>query len=113
LLCCLDGGTNWSRWAARIATVLGSGLVSYEIVRALQHVAGVQTDRASWEIGNVPHNFRLLWDTCLPWITGYKIFAFTDVWPELKSLGPTFEMIQTAGFLVFGAGLLSGAALAY
>jgi len=113
LLCCLDGGRNLVRWAIRGATVVSTGAVAFMVVRALERVAGVQTDRASWEVANVPHNFRLLWDTCLPWVTGYKIFAITDGWPEQKNLGPTFESIQAAGLLVFGSALLSGAALAY
>ena len=116
-LCCFDGGRTVERkverWLARLGVVAVSGATALLVVRALEHVAGVSTERAGWDVNLIPHNFQMLQDTCLPWVVGTKIFAITDIWPYQQNLGSFFTFVQKVGTLIFVAGLLSGAALGY
>jgi hypothetical protein len=111
LLCCFDGERDLKKWAKRGAAVGGATVVTLGVVKVLHGIAHVQTDRAGWSINSIPHNLRLFWDTCLPWVTGSKVFAVTDTWPLEQPSGTVFGLIQQAGLGVFLLASVFGAAL--
>ncbi|MFT3839372.1 MAG: glycosyltransferase family 39 protein [Myxococcaceae bacterium] len=101
LLCCADGKRDLERWAKRGALVLGSAVAAVGLMKVLDQVAGVSTSRAAWSINSIPHNLHIFWDSCLPALTGAKLFALNDLGPVEQPTGALFGVVQKAGLGIF------------
>ena len=104
LLCCLDGPRKPRRTIARLATVVTGAAAGWLAVQFLQHSVGVSTDRASWLLSRIPRNLDLLWDTCLPWLIGWKLFIIgNNPYPDAYTPAFAYRAIALLGAVVFGA----------
>jgi hypothetical protein len=109
LLCCLDGRFERRRTFVRLATVIAGAAAGWFAVRYLQHSAGVSTYRAGWHLSRIPGNLDLLWETCLPWLIGWKLFIIgNQPYPEAYTPNFAYRAVALLGAVVFGAVLLFG-----
>lgn len=113
LLCGLDGSTgvrSGLRGAlVRVSLWLGgaiAGLIPIFILRSVVQASGSQASIVFHRIGA---NFSLLWETCLPFLLGYKVWApGRSLYADLWSPPGWFHAIQVLGALCFAVLLLSG-----
>lgn len=108
-LCCLDGPSRPPRNIARFAAVIAGAAAGWGAVRYLEHSLGISTDRAGWHLSKIPGNLDLLWETCLPWLIGWKLFIIgNQPYPEAYSPNFAYRAIALLGAVVFAAVLLCG-----
>jgi hypothetical protein len=106
-LCVFDGPRNSSlRFGRALSTAAGFalGIGSFLWLRGQSPGSDGQVGMA---INRIPTNFRLLWDTCLPYTLGAKTFfnngnSGTEQW-----VAPSwFRPVQLLGVLTVGSGLV-------
>jgi hypothetical protein len=114
VLCALDGAGQQKRpVGARLAAAAGGAAVGLVPVFLVRQLAGVSAGNAGISLDRISHNAPLLWDTCLPFLLGYKVWTpghqlHADLWTPPAP----FQWIQVLGALAFGLAVLSGLGLA-
>ncbi|MDP9371421.1 MAG: hypothetical protein M3Q65_02980 [Chloroflexota bacterium] len=104
--CCLDERPARAQIRRAGACALGfaAGLGAVWLLRQQVTAGDATTPGLALSAARIERNFALLWETCLPWLLGYKIF-FTSSQPPAP-----FRVVQIAGAAVFAAGVFCGGA---
>ena len=107
--CSLDGEAGktmaWRRLRAGALGFAGAmGL--FCLIRQAPHDRVVVTRLALHEI---PDNWQLLWDKCLPWLLSYKVFIpGPDLAPDFWEGPASFRLLQIVGACCLMGGVLLG-----
>lgn len=109
LVCSFDGSSSKSMVVRRVAACAAGWVIGFFLLWLIRESPGmtVQTTSTSLAPARLPHNLLLLWNTCLPWLLGYKVFVSdTAVWqPPL-----IFHVVQLIGAFLLLLGILVGGA---
>ena len=108
-LCALDEHRGTLQLLKRLAVLGAAAVAAMATISSLRALAHVSTERASWSIDHIPGNSRLLFDTCLPWVIGTKVFYVgNEPRNELWNPPAFFSAVQSLGALVLVAGTVFG-----
>ena len=107
--CCLDGSPRRDDVLKRVsATTLGFG-AGLLLVWLSRRSPIATTSQTTLALDRIPANFKLLWNTCLPWLLGYKVFLpGTSLIPGQWHPPVVFQVVQIVGAELFVLGLLFG-----
>lgn len=114
LLCAFDRAPERRQVAARLAASAGgavAGLIPVLLVWRLGNTGAADGSGsvARLALDRISRNASLLWEQCLPFLLGYKVWTpghqlYADLWtPPVP-----FRLIQILGALAFGVAMLSG-----
>lgn len=75
LLTIVSGGVFRRQTLRRLAVFGGTFALALAVLWWARQVPVASTSQTRLSLERVPHNLALLWDTCLPWLLGYKVFV--------------------------------------
>lgn len=108
---CLDGRPGVARAARRLGAVLAGVAAGGFILWLSRQSPVANAAKATLTLARLEPNFRLLWETCLPWVLGYGVYVpGAKLYPELWQSPGAFHAVQVLGASLLGAGVLFGGA---